>query len=35
MALNIQGVDISNNNTISNLSTLTENGVQYLYLKKY
>ncbi|WP_394884258.1 GH25 family lysozyme [Clostridium butyricum] len=33
MALNIQGVDISNNNPISNLSTLTENGVQYLYLK--
>lgn len=30
---NIKGVDISNNNSISNLSTLTENGVEYLYLK--
>lgn len=33
MELNIKGVDISNNNQISNLSTLTENGVRYLYLK--
>lgn len=33
MELNIQGVDISNNNSIASLSTLAENGVQYLYLK--
>ena len=33
MELNILGVDISNNNSISDLSTLSQNGVQYLYLK--
>lgn len=33
MLFNIQGVDISNDNSISDLSTLAENGVQYLYLK--
>lgn len=31
--LNIKGVDISNNNSISDLSTLSSNGVQYVYLK--
>lgn len=30
---NIKGVDISNNNNLSDLSTLTNNGVEYLYLK--
>lgn len=33
MSLNISGVDISNNNSIIDLSTLTQNGVQFLYLK--
>lgn len=30
---NIQGVDISNNNSISDLSTLKNNGVEYVYFK--
>ena len=30
---NIKGVDISNNNSISDLSTLKNNGVEYVYLK--
>lgn len=30
---NIKGVDISNNNSISDLSTLKNNGVKYVYLK--
>ena len=30
---NIKGVDISNNNSINNLSTLVDNGVEYVYLK--
>jgi len=29
----IKGVDISNNNSISDLSTLKDNGVEYVYLK--
>ena len=33
MSFNIKGVDISNNNNLSDLSTLTNNGVEYLYLK--
>lgn len=33
MSFNIKGVDISNNNNLSDLSTLTDNGVEYLYLK--
>ena len=33
MNFNIKGVDISNNNNLSDLSTLTNNGVEYLYLK--
>ena len=33
MEFNIKGVDISNNNNLSDLSTLTNNGVEYLYLK--
>ena len=33
MDFNIKGVDISNNNNLSDLSTLTNNGVEYLYLK--
>ncbi len=33
MIFNIKGVDLSNNNPISDLSTLAQNGVQYLYLK--
>ena len=31
--LNIFGVDISNNNSINDLSTLKNNGVEYIYLK--
>lgn len=30
---NIKGVDISNNNSISDLSTLKDNGVEYIYFK--
>lgn len=30
---NIKGVDISNNNSISDLSTLKNNGVEYIYFK--
>lgn len=33
MSFNIKGVDISNNNNLSDLSTLKNNGVEYLYLK--
>lgn len=33
MELNIKGVDISNNNSINDLSTLKDNGVEYIYLK--
>ena len=33
MEFNIKGVDISNNNNLSDLSTLTNNGVECLYLK--
>ena len=33
MSFNIKGVDISNNNNLSDLSTLSNNGVEYLYLK--
>ena len=33
MSFNIKGVDISNNNSISDLSTLKNNGVEYVYLK--
>lgn len=33
MSLDIIGVDISNNNSINDLSSLSNNGVKYLYLK--